>query len=234
MHRTFITAALALSLGACTAGNGDEAILVTKNVTPGDGCTFTSSASEPGLFHGTISSLSDRSYRLHPQMQSRISGVEGRDEQRTIITKGAHVDISFANPADQVGDASLLHFDSLFSAPVFPNGGITDGAFDIVPADLIKAIRDAKGTASFRLELIVKVVVYGDMSGSDVTSQEYQYPVTVCSDCVVNVLAEKCPVTEALTNLGNPCNPFQDGMVDCCMTDATPGKLMCPAPVVIP
>ncbi len=232
MHRTFITAALALSLGACTAGNGDEAILVTKNVTPGVGCTFVSATSEASLSHGMISALSDRSYRLHPQLQSRISGDQAHNEQRTIITNGAHVDIAFADASEKVGADALLHFDSLFSTPVYPNGGITDGAADIVPADLIKAIKDAKGTAAFRTELIVKVVVFGDMSGTDVTSQEFQYPVTVCSDCVVNVLPAACPATVALVNPGNPCNPYQDGTVDCCK-DST-GKLMCPAPVVLP
>lgn len=232
MHRTFITVALAASLGACTAGNGDEAILVTKNVTPGDGCTFVSATSEASQAHGTISAFSDSSYRLHPQMQSRVSGVQGMDEQRTIITKGAHVDITFADPAEKVGDNSLLHYDSLFSAPVYPNGGITDGAFDAVPLDLIKAIKAAKGTTPFRVELIVKSVVYGDMSGSDVTSQEFQYPVTVCSDCVVNILPAACPATMELANPGNSCNPYQDGTVDCCMTDETPAKLLCPAPVV--
>ncbi len=231
MHHTFITAVLALSLGGCTAGNGDEAILIIKNVVPGAGCTFASTSAESGLFHGTINALSDRNYRLHPQMQSRISTVKGHDDQRTIITKGAHVDISFVDTGEQVGSDALLHFDSLFSAPVLPNGGITDGAFDIVPADLIRAIRDAKAGASFRTELIAKVVVFGDMSGSDVTSQDYQFPVTVCSDCVVNILPAACPARTALANAGNPCNPFQDGMVDCCK-DAT-GKLMCPAPVVV-
>ncbi len=230
MHHTFITVALALSLGACTAGNGDEAILLTKNVVPGPGCTFASSLAEPALFHGTINAKSPRSYRLHPQMQSRISTLAGKEDQRTIITRGAHVDVEFANSADDIGaPAALTHFDTLFSAPLFPNGGVTDGAFEVVPAELIAAINTSHQGAAFSTELLVKVVVYGDMSGTDVTSQEFQFPVTVCTDCVLNILPVACPATEMLLNPGNPCNPYQDGTVDCCMAG---DKLMCPAPVV--
>lgn len=238
MQHTFIPFALALSLGACTAGNGDEAILITKNVVAGDACSFSSAASEAGLLHGTINVHSPNGYRLHPQMLSRIEAREGFEDQRTILTKGAHVDITFADPAlANVGGGALTKFDSLFSAPLLPNGGVTDGAFEAIPAALLDAIATAKGTASFRTELIVKATVFGEMAGDEVTSNEFQFPVTVCSDCVVNVLVDAnnvalaCPVMMETLNKGNACNVFQDGLVDCCTRS---GALVCPAPVMLP
>ncbi len=231
MQHTFIPFALALSLGACTAGNGDEAILITKNVVAGDGCSFSSASGEAALLHGTISAYSPSGYRLHPQMLSRITAREGFEDQRTILTKGAHVDITFADTSlAGVGGGALTKFDSLFSAPLSPNGGVTDGAFEAVPAALIDAIRTSKGTATFRTELIVKATVFGEMAGDEVTSNEFQFPVTVCNDCVLNTIGA-CPSMAELANTGNPCNPFQDGVVDCCMSGA---NLVCPAPVVLP
>jgi hypothetical protein len=50
--------------------------------------------------------------------------------------------------------------------------------------------------------------------------------VTVCSDCIINDLGA-CG-TKAAQNLGDPCNPYQDGIVDCC--DTAGGGLICPAP----
>ena len=118
-----------------------------------------------------------------------------------------------------------------------PNGGVTDGAFEAVPAALLAAIVGVKGTATFRTELIVKATVFGEMAGDDVTSNEFQFPITVCSDCVLNVLRDAmdapvaCPAMMEIANKGNSCNVFQDGVVDCCTKS---GMLICPAPVVLP
>jgi hypothetical protein len=218
MQRVLITMFVGLGLAACAADSGDEAILITKNVVPGEDCAFSSSPGEQALLHGTVAKSSKRAYRMFPQLQSRITATTGHEDQRTILLKGAHVDVEDAN-----SHASLASYDSLFAAPLAPNGGITDGGFDAIPVDVIN------GTSG-RVEVIVKATVFGDLSGSDVTSQEYQYPVTICDDCVVNNLGA-CPLAMAVTNVGNPCNPYQDGMVDCCM-GAT--GLQCPATVAAP
>lgn len=241
MHRArtpqLLALSLAAALGACVADNGDEGIFITKNVVPGEGCTFSASESSAFLSHGTWSALSPVGYRFNPQMKSRISALADQEDQRTIITRGARVDIEFGDPnlAAKLDLAALeangvTKFESLFSAPIAPNGGITDAGFDLITRRLIDEIAAVEpallsGTP-FRTEIIASAVVYGHMSGAEVTSQPFRFPVTLCNDCVVNVIGA-CPVAgDVEPRAGNPCNPYQDGVVDCC----TSGEdVICPA-----
>jgi hypothetical protein len=52
--------------------------------------------------------------------------------------------------------------------------------------------------------------------------------VAVCNDCVVNVVGS-CVLTPKafVPRRGNPCNPYQDGALDCCTNES--GGLVCPA-----
>ncbi|MEO7095079.1 MAG: hypothetical protein ABI175_17600, partial [Polyangiales bacterium] len=127
--------------------------------------------------------------------------------------------------------ADLKKFDSRFAAPLAPNGGITDGEFIGISEAFLDAVAAAKGSAPFETEVIVHVVVYGDLAGSEVTSQAWQFPVTVCNTCVVNVLGT-CPLPAGTTVADGrgTCSMFQDGFVDCCSV-GTMGALQCPAAV---
>lgn len=227
MQRAFIMISLTAALSACAADNGDQGILITKAVAPGDNCTFTASSGELFVGHGEIEAGSPSAYRMYPQMQSRITATTGQEDQRTILLRGARVDIAFADSTlDSLKADGLTKFEQLFSAPLRP-GGITDGAFDLVPAELLKAIRTAKGTGAFRTELITTFSVYGDMSGSEITSQDFQFPVTVCNGCVAHNVGLCSEIPMGTTGApGNSCNVFQDGSVDCCALAS--GELLCP------
>jgi len=245
MHRPFsipaVCALVACALGGCAADNGDEGIFITRNVVPGDGCSFSASETEPFLAHGTFSVHSPSAYRLHPQMKSKVIATEAQKTARTIIVEGARVSLAFpdesvlsASQQEALRDSGVMRFTSLFSAPLTPNGGLADGDFDMITTALLDELVAAKGNGilaagapRFRAELVATVVVYGDMAGNEVTSQEFKYPVTICNDCVVNELgACPLPMGTGLANLGNSCNPFQDGNVDCCRMGA---DVICPA-----
>jgi hypothetical protein len=89
----------------------------------------------------------------------------------------------------------------------------------------------ATNAPSFRTEVIADVVVFGDMSGKEITSQEFQFPVTICNDCVTNEVGP-CPLpVGTVPRAGNACNPFQDGTADCCRMGAPSNALECPATV---
>ncbi|MBA3452414.1 MAG: hypothetical protein H0T42_04880 [Deltaproteobacteria bacterium] len=250
MHRLFSIPALGAlftaALGGCAADNGDEGIFITSNVVPGEGCALVASAGEPFLSHGTFSVFSRSGYEFHPQMKSRIIATATQIDARTIIMEGARVTLTFPDESvfsaaqqDDLRSRGVMRFSSLFSAPLPPNGGLADGSFDIITTALLDELVAAKGAGilapgapSFRAEVVATVVVYGDMSGEEVTSQEFQYPVTICNDCVVNVLGS-CPLPAGTTlvNEGNSCNPYQDGVADCCrMGD----DVVCPATVAPP
>jgi hypothetical protein len=64
-------------------------------------------------------------------------------------------------------------------------------------------------------------------NGASMTSDPFNYPLQVCSGCLIGNEGP-CPFKSQPTNLGNPCNPAQDQVVDCCTLN---GALICPAVV---
>jgi hypothetical protein len=246
MRSFTIPLTLLAALGAgCVDDSSDGGIFITKAVAvAGETCTLTSTADEMFLPHGVWSSLSPRGYRLFPQMVSRITADDTQINQRTIILQGARIDIDITDDTlageldlQKLKDDGITKFQSRFTAPLPPNGGITDGVIDLVTPELIDAIAAVhpellslqQSRPVFRTELLANVVVFGDMAGSEITSQKFTFPVTLCNDCVVNVVGA-CPLPAGSTpRAGNVCNPFQDGSVDCCVEPS--GALTCPGRV---
>lgn len=240
--RSFTIPLLLAGLGACVDNSSDGAIFITKNVAPGDDCTFTSTEGELFLPHGVWSVHSPGGYQMFPQMTSRITATADQIDQRTIILQGGRVDIEFADAqlASELDLARLesegiTKFQSRFSAPLLPNGGITDGSVELLTRRLIDEIIAVRpgidatdgSEPTFSTELLASLVVFGDLAGDEVTSQTFTFPVTLCNNCVVNIVGA-CPLpADAMPRSGNACNPFQDGNVDCCVE--ADGDLACPA-----
>jgi len=223
------------ALGGCVANGGDESILVLKNVVADATCTASSSSAEVGLSHGRLDLLLPSGYLFIAQLKSRITALTGQEDQRTIITSGARVDITFPNStvfsAAELADlrsSGLTHFKQLFSVVISPNGGIADAPFDLIPVDLVDRIA-AKTTpsAAFRMEAVATFTVDGDMSGQGVTSQAFTYAITIGNGVGVNITG-LCSDVKAgfVARTGYACNPAQDGVVDCCVSGS---RLVCPA-----
>ncbi len=243
MQRAFTLMFALASLGACAADNGDDGIFITKNVVPGAGCTFSATESSPFLSHGTYSIHANASYQLHPQMKSRITARVGQEDQRTVIIQGARVELTFADAGrpgalfssgeiDEMRTAAVTRFETRFTAPLPPNGGIADGDVALINTNLLDRIiaknpdaASPTSTQSFRAEILASVVVFGDMAGSEVESNTFTFPVTICNDCVSNIIGA-CPLAAGTTvRSGNECNSYQDGIVDCC---AMGNDVICP------
>jgi hypothetical protein len=239
MRSFTLSLALLASLGGgCVDDSVDGGIFVTKNVAPGDTCTFSSSESEPFLPHGVWSVQSPGGYLAFPQVTSRITATAAQEDLRTVILQGARIDVEIADPelaADldlqRLAAEGITKFQSRFTAPLAPNGGITDGAIELLTRRLIDEIIAVRPNlaADFRTEILASFVVFGDLQGDEVTSQRFTFPVTLCNNCVVNVVGA-CPLPSgSMPAEGNACNPFQDGTVDCCVNAS--GSLVCPATV---
>ena len=224
------SASAAALLSGCAADSGDEGMYVLKAVAPGDGCTFTSEESEAFIGHGRYVIGAPAPYRIIPQIKSKLTADDDRLEARTIQIHGARVNLTFADPSMAEGiDESLLRFQSLFSAPLEPNGGVTDAIFDLIPEGLSKALaaKLASTTTPVETEVIAKLTVYGDIVGSEVVSQEWQFPVTMCTDCILKDLGPCSELSpSAVVRPGNACSPYQDGVADCCSDG---NDYICPA-----
>jgi hypothetical protein len=127
--------------------------------------------------------------------------------------------------------AGTTKFRSLFSAPLAPNGGLTTATFDLVPTAAVREIERKAGTipdgARLHAQVVATATVYGQLGNSEVEGLPFVYPVAVCNDCVVNVVGACADTSVGFDpRPGNPCNPYQDGVLDCCRSDT---GLVCPA-----
>jgi hypothetical protein len=210
----------------------------------GTTCQLTGDPAQPFIAHGQIYSKSSQGYLLTPLNQSRVtssgagSGASVDPSTRTIYLKAANIDLevkaasvehadgSFSNPTVTI-PSNLAKQSSLFSAALQPAGSV-NVAFEILPVQTLRAIEQAVAAAPtdrFRVEVLATVTIVGELNGDDQSAQPFTYPVTVCNDCVVHNVG-KCPMT-GVPRIGNACNIFQDGDVDCCVDDNN--LLVCPA-----
>jgi hypothetical protein len=210
--------------------NGAEGMVILANTAPsGATCVFTGDPTQPAFSSGQIfvpmSPDVPSAYLLTPLIESRITPAgSGASVDRSILLQGANITLS----ATQNG-ASVSLASSSFSTPVsgsIPPGGTINVAFPIIPSDVLSNF----ATATTQTEVVANVTVFGTEGGGNVNAEPFTYGVTVCSTkapCVVSDLGT-CAGLAATVNLGNPCNPFQDGVVDCC-EDGTDQHLICPA-----
>jgi len=230
-------ALVSLALVACV-DTGDEGIyVVTNTAVTGATCSLSGDPSQPQIGHGTINSISLLPYVMTPLIQSRILPVDGVDEaSKTVQLRGADVKltlkaVSLENPLDgsftNTNPNSKLGepFSLLFSGAVKP-GATVNSFVDIIPVAQLRAIGAMAGDNIINAEVLAEVVIKGELNGNEIKSQPFYYPVTVCNNCVINVVGD-CPMMGAPRE-GNACNPAQDGIVDCCRIPNTV-QPTCPA-----
>jgi hypothetical protein len=237
-------AALALStlaFAGCAADSGGEGFVILSNefVMPGTTvCSVTAAATGPFVSHGMISTQSQSGYVFTPVMESNITAVPGEELTRTITLQGANIELTVAAMTVGHADGSFTKatppaltgtdgkFQSQFAGSLPPNSGISGMIFEIVPVTTISAIKTAAALGAgdtLDAEVTATIKPFGEMGGSRVDGKEFKYAVSVCSDCIVHDIGA-CPMTGM--NNGNPCNVFQDGVVDCCESAS---GLVCPA-----
>ena len=220
----FVLGVSAVVLAGCAANGGDEGLLVLKNVVPTattGGCSFSSQETEVSLVRGSLDVSFGVGYVFIAQVKSRITALTGQESQRTVFTRGANIDLTFADATlftaaelDTLRTQNVTHFMAPFTAPVAPNGGVTDVLFELIPPELSVALQSKSFTST---TLLASFTVAGDLAGGDVTSQKFQYTVALTNGGSRNIKGTCASLSASFTpHVGSPCNSFQDGSVDCC------------------
>ncbi len=219
---------LAVALAPACAEN-DKPFVVVQNNAPGAMTCIDTAA--PGLTRGTADA-SRGDYYLHPLLKNYGNSNDGELEaQRVVYVEGARVDISFIDPdlftAAELATMrtdGLTRFETLASAPIDPDGGLTAMSVLLLPSDLLEAIAGKLGIGE-TAQVVATTTMYGSMGGGDVEAPPFSYPVEVCVGCSF-VNAGTCPLPNGATVLdGGTCG---DGAITCC-TDMTTGADVCPA-----
>lgn len=219
-----------VALVACV-DSGDEGMYVLNNTAVGESCALNGSPDQPFISHGVIHYSSPFAYMLTPLIQSRITASETDTDQaqKTIQLRGADVTLTLKALSVEAADGSVTssqhdtvlgQFSSLFAGAVTPGGSVNVGV-SIIPPATLRSVADMSGAdlanGAFTAEVLASIVIQGEINGTSIQSTPYLYPVSVCSDCVVSVLGA-CPLPMGTdVRAGNPCNPFQDGVADCCL-----------------
>ncbi len=237
-----LSAAISLVAVGCADEAGDGALRIIRNqYIEEESCVVGGAGATASRSSGAIEVSSPRDYQLTPIVQNYATSSSGKfTSQRTAFLEGARVDLTFADPnlftaaeVTQMETDGVTKFTSQFSATVTPDNGTSGMVFAVVPVELLRKI-STKLTADKPSTVVsVKVRVFGQMGGGEVESESFVFPVSVCDtnkapgSCVIASVAATCGGT-AEPRIGNPCNPFQDGPVDCCVSG---GTLFCPSPV---
>jgi hypothetical protein len=251
MLRLFI---LLCVVAGCAADEYGSFVILNNQAPPsGDVCAFTADENNAFITRGQLSTSVPSSYLLTPLFASRIKADMGKELQRTVALHGARIDLTVGpiltieggvtstieiDPTDpELGQsvAGVTKFQTLFSAALPPNG-FSAASFDLVPAqvvDLVVARAQPSITRAIHAQVVANVVAFGDLQGTEIVGDPFQYPVTICSDCVVSNLGLCSDIPLGDTGrAGNPCNPFQDGALDCCIGSA--GQAVCPSVGTMP
>ena len=236
-----LAAGFATSLVAGCAQNGGESLLILHDSLPALGCVLSAQDSDTFTTSGVIDISSSQGYVFTPLIENVVLAANDVNHPvdpsyRIATVSGAEVELTFPNASlfttdelTQLNDAGLLKFTAPFSMTIPPDDGLGVASFEIVPAQLIQAIGMKAITATQPQLVIAKITAIGNIADSNVQSQAFSFPITVCNGCqeVDNGLCSSFSGTA--TRVGGPCNPKQDGAVDCC--EPTPGAttLTCPA-----
>lgn len=233
--------AISSRLGLCAGLLGSLAlacvdpssVVILRNQVPGKGCIISAMPSELSIPDGVLDlTFADKGqnpgYVFTPLVRNGVASVDGQPNARIVFLKGADVEIVAANSTrsqEVVGKlGSVGRATRRFSADVSPNGGtsgliyqLIDGAQATVLHSLI-----VKGEA---VTVLARTSVFGTMDGSDVESPDFDYPITLCKECLVSIVP--CSVIKAEpTALGGECNALQDQPLLCCTEG---GMTKCPA-----
>jgi hypothetical protein len=212
--RRFPVLVLFVALG-CIAKNGDEGMVVLANTAPsGTSCTFTGDPTQPSFSQGEIYAGSPDPYILTPLIESRFTAAgSGQNVDRSILLQGANVTLTASTNGQSVSLPSEAQFTTTISGTIEP-GGFINVSFPIVPTSVLNAFK----SGSADTEIVANVVVFGAEGGGRVNAEPFGYQVTVCpsnAPCVIQDVGS-CSGLTASVSTGNPCNPYQDGMVTCC------------------
>jgi hypothetical protein len=217
--------AAVLSVGACT--DAGRVLFIVQNNVPEPqpvGCTIQGSLNSQFRQSGAVDLTNSSFYQLTPVMMNLAARVSGDDSKRVAIVQGAEVSIEV--PAGSNIDLGANSQRTLrFTGAVFPDGGTTGFAIELLSEAMLEAIANSVTLAEKdRVSLVVEITAFATMDGNEVESERFFFPLDVCDGCLLRV-ADSCDITPP--SRGYECYPqVQDVPTICCL-DASGGTI-CP------
>ena len=241
LPRTLLASSLtaALALAACVDDNADSGLTILHIVKPEDGCVF-GVATGSYLPAGVIQVDSPQGYVMAPEVRNDLALADGEAATpKTVFLTGAKVDLSFydetlftAAEQAEMQTSGETRYQIPLSGSVDPNHGLNVLPFEVLSLSFIRAV-GARLPAPTEADPLPKTVVNvqfrmtGVRGGSSLESNVFNYPITICSNCVRHFVGACADLNQTFVAApGGACGPLQDGALDCCDDN---GTLVCPA-----
>jgi hypothetical protein len=221
---------LAVGLLAFGAGCIDnwQSFFVRDNKRLGEppGCEMPTDPNATSLLGGVLDVSIRYSYAAYLFTENGL--IARADPGRAIAeSNGIFVHGAYLNyEPDPLCPAAMPAIETRFSNFIDPGGSATIGV-GIVPDAIGQAIAGTVATCPGGvMNIVVTVEMFGQtQAGIDVITQPFDYPITVCSRCLVGcpvglscVLGCPCAATDP--EVGElPCNAGQDDVLDCRLVD---------------
>lgn len=228
-------------------GQAPGSFIILQSQAPTDGCGATADVTAAYVGDGRldvsiVQPNFDTAYELFPLLENDLPGLtagQTLDGNRIALT-GFDVELTaLGDLSDVPATAALFNFDGQdafhrallkfnvpWSGTVDSGGGHTATRVRAFQPELATQLRTAgelTGTRTITVDIGVRA--RGTTLNSSLVSDPFHFPISVCSGCLQNNLGA-CPLRTLPANPGNPCNPAQDSVIDCCTVN---GVLACPA-----
>ncbi len=246
MNRT-VRSAIVLVVGGTVASllapacvEYPQSIVVTRVIPPEADdkgrCIVTAGGSGPGLINGVLDIAVARGYiaslEITNQLRAAKDDSKARVETGSVNLLGASVRLTFVNGEALSSSASTDGRDGnefrTEGSGFLPPAGKAPITVTLLDSAAINVLRErlkrpgANGQPAAEQVLAFARVQAQTLGGLTVESQEFQFPITVCSKCLVDFPApaagDACPapaVTATPETAEIVCNPGQDSRVPC-------------------
>jgi hypothetical protein len=234
-----------LAIGCAAAGCTDTSygVFILRNQIIGADCTVPSGTGTDYRGFGRLdvtnpipgSNLENTGYIFAPAVVNGSTPNNSMPNVHTLFLNGADVELRADGSMASNALLGALRGRNLDKRTQHFSGSIAAGAtagvgYPLIDAEQTAAIADVLDDFQ-QVSVVAHTKIFGTLDGTSVTSDPFDYPITVCKGCLVEDLGPCANLTMATTiHKGGACNPLQDALLDCCTQD---GAAVCPAVIPI-
>jgi hypothetical protein len=209
-------------------------LVILQNQVPGEGCVVSSEPSGDYRPQGKLDVFwyteigEPTSYYMFPLVQNNLVSTVDEDngvvEQNCITIKETQVDLDLGALGTYV-ESNFTKYSVPTAVTICP-GETRAVSVMVVPNQVVSLIASQipeNGMEYFN----AKIRMVGKRGSTKIKSNSLTYPIFVCNGCLINNLGS-CDTANIPQDPdpGNPCNPAQDDMLDCCTQGV---EWVCPA-----
>ncbi len=177
------------------AADGGSSMIILHNVAPevmdeGATCTF-SATSDEFVSAGMLDLETPQDYTFAPAIRGGLQADPNTPTNRHIVLRGADVILKSAPSARSQMAIDSIGIDNL-RRTVITSGTIEPGDdsrvvifLSLIDADQARLLSN-NAFLDEATQIIARVQVFGEVDGNDVESDFFEYPITLCRDCVLD------------------------------------------------